>query len=107
MVVFLKPGYYPAIPQTNFFTPAEYEMMRAKEKITTKPGATHPYHPDMPLGIMSTNAMFFMAGPGIKKGYRKQDSIHLADVVPTIAHLAGIERPAHADGKIVFDFLDK
>jgi len=105
VVFFLKPGYYPAVVKINFFTPAEYEMMRAKEKITTKPGATHPYHPDMPLGIMSTNAMFFMAGPGVKKGYRKKESIHLADVAPTIAHLAGIERPAQADERLSANFL--
>ncbi len=105
VVVFLEPGYYPAIPKTNFFIPEEYEMLTAKEKITTKPGATHPYHPDMHLGIMSTNAMFFMAGDGIKKGYRKKESIHLADVAPTIAHLAGIKRPAQADGKIIRDFF--
>ncbi len=105
VLAFLKPGYYPAVTNINYFTPAHYEIINAQEKITTKPGATHPYHPDISRGIMSTNAMFLMAGPGIKQGYRKKESIHLADVAPTLAFLIGMDKPAQADGKVVKDLL--
>lgn len=107
VVYFLKPGYYPAVTGINFFSPEIYEIIKSPQKIETKPGATHPYHPDIPHGIMSTNAMFFMSGPGIKKNYRKKDSVHLADVVPTISEIAGIVPPSQTDGKIIQDFLEE
>ena len=103
---FLKPGYYPADTSINYFIPETYNAIMAEEKITTAPGATHTYHPDIPHGIMSTNAMFFMTGPGVKKNYQKKESIHLADVAPTLAFIAGIDEPANTDGKIITDFLE-
>ncbi len=106
VVYFLKPGYYPTITNINYFIPEAYKEIISEEKVKTAPGATHPYHPDIPCGIMSTNAMFFIAGPGIKKNYQKKESIHLADVVPTLAFIAGIDEPANTDGQIITDFLE-
>jgi predicted AlkP superfamily phosphohydrolase/phosphomutase len=106
VLTYVKPGYYDGLHMANFFIQDYWDYIAGDDLIIQKHGATHtPYHPDCHLGIMGSNAFFFITGPGIKKNFRKKESIHLVDVVPTLAHLAGIDRPKNADGRIVEEFL--
>jgi len=106
IIDFLKPSYYPAVGQTNFYVEDQWKIINSPECIYSKLGCTHPYHPDEKEGIMSTNALFMATGPGIKKNYRPNKSVHLAEVAPTIAHLAGIDRPRNADGRVLSEFFE-
>jgi predicted AlkP superfamily phosphohydrolase/phosphomutase len=52
-------------------------------------------------------AVTIFAGPGIKRGVRRPHPIHLTDVAPTIAELAGIPRLRDAEGRVVWDVLEQ
>jgi predicted AlkP superfamily phosphohydrolase/phosphomutase len=68
--------------------------------------AHHPYLPSASYGIWSNPAVFFLAGPGVRKGYERPHPITQADVTPTLCHLLGIAPPAQCEGKIVGDALE-
>lgn len=50
-------------------------------------------------------AVTLFAGPGIKKGWRRPLPIRLVDIAPTVAYLAGIPIPRHAEGAVLWDIL--
>jgi predicted AlkP superfamily phosphohydrolase/phosphomutase len=106
VIAFYRPSHYEYPHQKNFFLEEMWKLIDTDELFYTKLGCTHPYHPDEREGIMSTNALFMATGPGIKRGYRKKGSMHLADVAPTMAHCAGMEKPGNADGRVVKEFFD-
>ncbi len=68
--------------------------------------AHHPYLPSASYGIWSNPAVFFLAGPGVRRGYARPSPITQADVAPTLCHLLGIAPPAQCEGKIVTDVLE-
>lgn len=59
--------------------------------------------------ISSSYGSFFLAGPGLKKGYERPTDklgyIHAADVVPTLCRIFGIEPPAQTQGAIAYDLF--
>jgi len=68
-------------------------------------GRHHSYLPTAQYGGCSVQAMFMMAGPGIKKNYRRHFPIRTVDVAPTVAFLANIPYPLQCEGMVVGDFL--
>ncbi|MBI3456599.1 MAG: alkaline phosphatase family protein [Candidatus Rokubacteria bacterium] len=68
--------------------------------------AHHPYLPSAAYGIWSNPAVFFLSGPGVRRGYERPHPITQADVAPTLCHLLGIAPPAQCEGKIVTDVLE-
>lgn len=69
-------------------------------------GAHSPCLPTIRYSQSSLAAVFFAAGPGIRKGYHKESPIHLKDVAPTVCELLGIEPPGSAEGRIVKEFFE-
>ncbi|MGH7322546.1 MAG: alkaline phosphatase family protein [Candidatus Rokuibacteriota bacterium] len=67
--------------------------------------AHHPYLPSASYGVWSNPAIFFLAGPGVRRGYERSRPITQADVAPTLCHLLGLAPPAHCEGKIVTDVM--
>jgi predicted AlkP superfamily phosphohydrolase/phosphomutase len=59
--------------------------------------------------ISSSYGSFFLAGPGLKKGYERPTDklgyIHAADIVPTLCRIFGIEPPAQTQGAIAYDLF--
>lgn len=68
--------------------------------------AHHPYLPSAAYGIWSNPAVFFLAGPGVRRGYERPHPITQVDVAPTLCHLIGLAPPAQCEGKIVPDVLE-
>ncbi|CEP68286.1 Type I phosphodiesterase/nucleotide pyrophosphatase/phosphate transferase [Moorella glycerini] len=62
--------------------------------------------PTARLGKGSEQAVFLLAGPGVKKGYRREKPIHLVDIAPTLSLLLGIPAPRNSEGKIIYDGID-
>ena len=60
--------------------------------------------------ISSSFGSFYLAGPGIKKGYerptKKLGYIHAVDVVPTLSHIFGIAPPAQSQGAVAYDLFE-
>ncbi|MCZ6636382.1 MAG: alkaline phosphatase family protein [bacterium] len=60
--------------------------------------------------ISSSYGSFFLAGPGLKKGYERPTDklgyIHAADVVPTLCHILDIDPPAQTQGAIAYDLFE-
>jgi len=50
-------------------------------------------------GGISTPAVVY--GPGIKAGHIDHSPCHVMDIMPTLLELAGLEVPAHPDGRVV------
>jgi len=62
-------------------------------------------HPATRFGRGSETAMFAIAGPGIAEGRARRAPVLLCDIAPTLAHLMGVEPPAHCDGAVMRDLL--
>jgi len=105
VLYYIKPYYYERVGQSNFFTESQWKDITQKPPFFTTLCCSHPYLPGGREGPTATSAMFLLAGPGIRKAYRRGKPIHLVDVAPTIAHLVGFDSPKDADGRIVQDFL--
>jgi len=74
-------------------------------------GANHGPQMTTAETAMSTNSGgFIAAGPGIRRGYARQDKevgpAFTVDIAPTVAELTGIPRPAQCQGKVIFDILE-
>lgn len=74
-------------------------------------GAHHgPQLPTTRTEVSSNMAVFFLKGPGIKKGYQrpveKAGYMRMVDIVPTICHLLGIEPPAQSQGAVLYDLFE-
>jgi hypothetical protein len=69
-------------------------------------GGNHGELPNVHYGESSLNALLVMNGPGVKKGvYGKH--VWLVDVAPTVAYLTGIPRPRDAEGRVLFEGLER
>jgi predicted AlkP superfamily phosphohydrolase/phosphomutase len=91
---------------------ADYASMPTDPVTTPDVGPTdlgcahHPYLPSASYGVWSNPAVFFLRGPGVRRGYERPHPITQADVAPTLCHLLGIAPPAQCEGKVVWDVLD-
>jgi predicted AlkP superfamily phosphohydrolase/phosphomutase len=105
VVTFLAPLYadadagYTSLPTDPLITP---------DVGPTDVGCAHrPYLPSASYGIWSNPAVFFLAGPGVRRGYERPHPITQADVAPTLCHLIGIAPPAQCEGKLATDVLER
>ena len=109
VIYFPKPGY------TNVcfdFSKVPPKIMEGKEVRPLKEigfwtALHHDYLPNAKLGLFTNSAFVIMAGPGVKKGYRRDKPIWLVDLVPTICWLMGIRTPKNCEGKLVLDLLEE
>jgi hypothetical protein len=62
--------------------------------------------PRLNAGTHSDDSYFILAGPGVKKGYRRLRPTLITSVAPTLATAWGIPVPADADGSILQEFLE-
>ena len=60
--------------------------------------------PSARLGRGTEEAVFVIAGPGIRRGYRKQTPVSLTDVAPTLCHFSGLPYPGQVEGRALLDF---
>ena len=56
-------------------------------------------------GDTSVSPIFFIAGPGVKQGYRTSRIIRQIDFAPTIAVLGGVRMPRECEGAPVYQIL--
>lgn len=69
-------------------------------------GFGHAQHlPTVDHGIGSLNALFVMAGPGVKEGIEVARVVRLEDIAPTLSHLVGMPVPRDANGGLIFQAL--
>jgi hypothetical protein len=101
---FLKPGYTDAgLDYAALDGDASAEPVVIP---TTRVGcAHHQYLPDAALGEFSNSGIFFAAGPGVRKAFRRTHPISLVDVAPTLAHLTNLPPPKQTEGSVVWDGL--
>lgn len=74
-------------------------------------GARHgPQIPTAHTSVSSNLASFLIAGPGIKKGYRRNEDrlglMRLVDLVPTLSFLCAFPPPAQSQGAVLHDLLE-
>jgi len=59
--------------------------------------------------MSSNSGGFIAAGPGIRRGYSRDDKdagpAFTVDIAPTVAELIGVPKPAQCQGKVVSDIL--
>jgi len=71
-------------------------------------GGAESIHNGLPSARVSIGinmAMFVMAGPNVRRGYRCERPIWLKDLTPTIAYLMGLPSPKGANGRIVNEII--
>jgi predicted AlkP superfamily phosphohydrolase/phosphomutase len=68
-----------------------------------------PQIPTAAMSLSSNLAAFIIAGPGIRRGYKRDEQrlgfMRLVDVVPTLCHLLGIRPPRDSQGCVLYDLL--
>ena len=64
-----------------------------------------PFLPTAKFGIGEMRTLFILAGPGVKEGVEIERMVRLADVVPTLCHLAELPVPAQCEGAVVYQAL--
>jgi len=106
ILYFFTPGYSRAgggVPLRK-----QSERVEGEPLITDDPGAGNHsgYLPTAELGGCSNAAFFVMAGPGVRRGYRRPKPMWLVDVAPTVSHLLGIPPPAQSEGAVLYDMLE-
>lgn len=75
--------------------------------ITGDFGGQHgPHLPTERFGLGDLRGLFVMAGPGVRKNFVLQRTVHLEDVVPTVCYLAELPVPAQAEGAILYQALE-
>ena len=62
--------------------------------------------PRLNAGSHSDDSYFVLAGPGVKKGFRRQRPTLITSVAPTLAAAWGIPAPADADGSVLWEFIE-
>jgi predicted AlkP superfamily phosphohydrolase/phosphomutase len=62
--------------------------------------------PRLNAGSHSDDSYLVLAGPGVKRGYRRSRPTLITSVAPTLATAWGIPVPADADGSILWDFIE-
>jgi predicted AlkP superfamily phosphohydrolase/phosphomutase len=65
---------------------------------------------DWPLinaGGHADDSFFALAGPGVRRGYRRTRPALITGVVPTVAQAAGLPTPRDADGAVIREMLDE
>ena len=70
-------------------------------------GSHHHVLPTATYGGFSVAGILILAGPGVKKGYRRLTPVWTPDVVPTLCALSGLPLPRQAEGKVAADVLTK
>ena len=50
---------------------------------------------------------FFVRGPGFAAGSKRAEPVLNIDLAPTMLDIAGVERPAHMDGRSILGVLDQ
>jgi predicted AlkP superfamily phosphohydrolase/phosphomutase len=88
-------------------TPEEYELGIADSMWDVSRGTHGPQLGSTHLSVGGIESFFLVAGPGVKKGYRRDRSINQVDIAPTLAHLVGLRAPKNAEGRVIADFLDE
>ncbi|MEW6228496.1 MAG: alkaline phosphatase family protein [Bacillota bacterium] len=61
--------------------------------------------PSTSLGKGTEEAVFLIAGDGVKQGYRREHPVRLVDIAPTLAVLLGIPVPEHSEGAVLYDLI--
>ena len=62
--------------------------------------------PRLNTGAHLDDSYFILVGPGVKRGYRRPRPTLITSVAPTCAVAWGIPVPAHADGSVLWEFLE-
>jgi predicted AlkP superfamily phosphohydrolase/phosphomutase len=104
LMYFLKPGYTDA--GLNYGSLDESPSVEPVVVPTNRVGcAHHQYLPDATLGGFSNSGIFFVAGPGVRKGLRRARPVGLVDVAPTLAHLTDLPPAKQMEGSVIWDGL--
>jgi len=109
LVFFYRPGYVDSLvafgggPIRVADFPRD-PIMPITEKEGTK-GCHHAHLPTAEMGGFSVCGVMLVAGPGIRRGFRRPTPLQMVDVAPTIAFCAGLPIPGHADGNAAANML--
>ena len=62
--------------------------------------------PTTTWGVGDIHGLFILKGPGVKQGATIERTVYLADVTPTICHLAELPVPAQCEGSVLYQALE-
>jgi hypothetical protein len=61
--------------------------------------------PRLNAGSHLDDSYFVLAGPGVRRGFRRPRPTLITSVAPTLATAFGIPVPADADGSVLWEFM--
>jgi len=109
VLFFLAPGYGLFGPRGEF--PKEALAGPIFRDLPEETGLKGQHGGNLPQAVMkeegfSARAVFIFKGLGVKRGYMRRQACWTVDVVPTLAHLAGLPFPRHCEGRVLTDALE-
>lgn len=109
VLFFLRPGYttWDGTLESLRFQRISPERMAAPLVLPSEEVVGHhtPYLPAARLDRFANGAFSVLAGPGVRRGYRRAHPIRLIDLAPTMAFLMGTRPPRDAQGSVPADLL--
>jgi predicted AlkP superfamily phosphohydrolase/phosphomutase len=99
------PHYVKGVTGFVIDPPASFKQVEENRFSIDVQGIHGENWPDSSLSIGTMKGVFMMAGPGVRRGYKRSRPIETIDIAPTVAHLMGIPPPKDAEGSVVQDFL--
>lgn len=56
--------------------------------------------------IGSMKGLLILKGPGLKRGFKLENTVNIADLVPTVCYLAKLPVPRDCEGRIIYQALE-
>jgi arylsulfatase A-like enzyme len=106
LIAAATPGYLIVAHPTAVTPPEGRDYVAPPDPEHGMWGGAQSIHEGLPSGMLSlgTNcATLIMAGPGVRRGYRRPWPVWLRDVAPTLAWALGVPAPAQATGQPIAD----
>ena len=109
VIYFLKPSYScwntPRFDKIDPSVLALGDVAPVRDKPTNVTGYHSTYLPNARIGNFEITAPLIIAGPGVKKRYRREKPVYMVDIAPTILHLLGLEIPEYMEGRVLREIL--
>ncbi|RLE85177.1 MAG: hypothetical protein DRJ67_09335 [Thermoprotei archaeon] len=111
IIYFLKPSY--SCWNTPRFDKISPEVMALGDvaPVSSRPTNVTGYHsaylPNARIGAFEIPASLIIAGPSVRKSYKRPTPAYMVEIAPTILHLLQLPIPAYMEGRILRDIIQE
>jgi len=83
------------------------DVAPAANRPTNVTGYHSAYLPNARIGAFEIPASLIIAGPSVKKSYKRPTPAYMVDIAPTILRLLQLPVPPYMEGRILRDIIQE